>query len=134
ASGIQRSILRPDQISRCLEEVAVECAAESSVGSNDHQRNTTDLALFKKRTDRDLDVGGKELQQFAQLLTVGPSGDDAVLCATKLRSGDHLHRLRDLRGVLDTLNAVAYLAVLCHERIRLIGRPPMNGVGYAHEA
>ncbi len=95
------------------EDIAVERSGQTAIGCNHHQGDAVDVALLEQRRDHRL-AAGKVSENLPQLLTIRSGCDDRILGATKLCRRYHLHRLCDLRRVLDPLDPATYLAILCH--------------------
>jgi len=76
------------------------------------EQNTAglDLALREKWVLGLVHPGGKRGEHVGHELGIGATGEGGGLSLLHLRRGDELHRLRDLAGVFDRLDASADVA------------------------
>ncbi len=93
-----------------FEEVGVERSAEALVCGDEEDAAGLDLALDEEGV---LDLGetrGEAREHLGEELGVGATGESGLLGLLHLGRGDHLHRLGDLAGVFNRLDASANIA------------------------
>ena len=93
-----------------LEEVGVERTAEALVGGDEDDAAHLDLAPREQRVLALFDAAGDGGEHLGHELGVGAAGQGGLLRLLHLRRSHHLHRLGDLAGVLDRLDASADVA------------------------
>src|SRR2546423_3596581 len=93
---------------RGFDQIRIECAAQTFVGSNQHDEITLVTSLVEERMMKVFGgLTGQIAENFVHLIRKRPRVDNAVLRALQLRSRNHLHGFSDLLRVLDRLNAPA---------------------------
>jgi hypothetical protein len=91
-----------NQLLRHLENTAIESAAQTPVGSNHQQKHTIARTVFEKRMQVIVAPGDEMIHYIPKLMRIGTSGLNRILRLTQFGSGDQLHGLGHLLGVLDT--------------------------------
>ena len=93
-----------------LEEIAVEGAAETLVGGDKNDATCLHRALRQEGMKLLVHPGGHGGEHVGHELRVGPPRERDLLRLLHLRRGHQLHRLGNLAGVLDRLDAAADVA------------------------
>src|SRR5690242_11632812 len=91
------------------QHVRVEPAAQALVRRDDNDTHALHRVALDEERMLVLGVRLRDVHRDVEdTLDVGPRGAHAVLRTLHLRSGDHLHRLRDLARALHALDLVPY--------------------------
>ena len=93
-----------------FEEIGVERAAEAFVGGDEQNAAGFDFALREKRMKRFIHAAAERREHIGHELSVGAAGQSGGLRLLHLGGGDELHRLGNLAGVFDRLDAAADVA------------------------
>ena len=107
--NLHRFVLHGDKGAAAAVDVGVQAAAEPPVGRDVQDGDVVNRPRDKQRVLRGIRVitglGREPGKHHAQLLGIRLGLLGAVLGAAHLRSGNKLQRIRDLRSVLDALDA-----------------------------
>ena len=100
--------------SRLAEDIGIQSTAETLVGGDEENKALLHRTGLKKRVCRLADKVAERNEDAVQDLRVGMTRQRRLLRLAHLGGGDHLHRLGDLGGVLDRLDASADVAGIGH--------------------
>jgi hypothetical protein len=112
ACATRRPLLGGAQQSR------VVCAAQAAVGRDEHQCYVLHLAHLEQRMVELAGCAREIAEHLGDLGGIGPRRLRPALGAAQLGGGHHLHRLRDLLGVLHRPDAPAENAQGAHRSPR----------------
>ncbi len=97
-----RRFFLPDELHRGVDQVDVEAAAQTAVGSHQHQPHPGyRLGLLKEGVDIRLHPASHVAQHHGEGPGIWPEPFHAQLGTPQLRRRDHVHGLGDLLGLLD---------------------------------
>ena len=120
--AVMKAVVSLVEFGRLAHQIAVERAAQALVRADQNDGALPHLTDFGKRMRQVAGMGGHLGQHLAHERGVGPPGQCGLLGLAHLRRRHHLHRLGNLGGVLDRLDASAYVARAGHVNYQALER------------